>query len=86
MSLFFETFLPLDDDGYDVRIKYRYYAGCRGAREEGLQMEPDEPPSVEIEEVKKEDGTDLLDRLDDDTVKELEEQAFKDYHDRLDPY
>lgn len=50
--------------GIDFTVEYQYYPGCRGARERGtgIQLEPDEGPSIEIESVKSDD--DLMEVLD----------------------
>lgn len=34
-----------------VTVEYTAYRACRGARECGLQLEPDEPAHVEVENV-----------------------------------
>lgn len=35
----------------ELYVEYSFYAGCKGAREGGLQLEPDEGPDVEINAV-----------------------------------
>lgn len=49
-----------------VKVTYRYYPGCSGYREPGgMQLEPDEPASFEIESARLSDGTEIsLDLLD----------------------
>jgi len=49
MELSFETTYE-DEEGIerDVEITYDYYAGCKGMREGGVPMEPDEEESWEI--------------------------------------
>lgn len=39
--------------GVEFGVEYTFYRGCRGAREHGsgVQLEPDEGPSVEIEAI-----------------------------------
>ena len=41
-------------DGVVFEVEYTYHKACRGAREKGtgLQLEPDEESSVELESVK----------------------------------
>lgn len=57
----------LTHEDVDLEISYNYYEGSRGARERGtgLQLEPDEEPSVEIDriEIKDIDVTSLLEFL-----------------------
>lgn len=44
------TAIHLGDNIYDVW--YTYYPACKGSYEEGgRQLTPDEPPSIEIDEV-----------------------------------
>jgi hypothetical protein len=52
----YETTIERDDKEIKIEVEYSAYKGCRGARDSlggkagaGPQLEPDEPPSIEIE-------------------------------------
>jgi hypothetical protein len=54
----YETTIERDDKEIKLEITYSAYKGCRGARDSlggkagaGPPLEPDEPPSIEIESV-----------------------------------
>jgi len=54
--MIYETTIDRDDKEIKLEIIYNVYRGCRGARDSlggkrgaGPALEPDEPPSIEIE-------------------------------------
>jgi len=74
-------FTATDVDGEEVvvLVEYKYYAGCRGAREDGtgLQLEPDSPAEIEILSVKDENDEDY--ELTEDEAQEVIEKAEEEY-------
>lgn len=81
----------------DVEVTYQYYRGCRGARDSlcgvrgaGPPLEPDEPPSVEIQSVMMHSPTahdreareDVQKSLSKSQLEWLEEKCFEDVNDR----
>lgn len=44
------TFTEIEINGYGVgaKVEYTHHKARRGAREGGLQLEPDEPASIEV--------------------------------------
>ena len=48
-----------EDNEVLVTVEYTYHGPCRGAREGGLQLEPDDPAYTEILSVTDEDGEDF---------------------------
>lgn len=64
--------------GADWRVVGSYYEGCKGARRDGLQIEPDEPASFEIAEVYlDQNGIDLYEYLTDECLGYLEGAALE---------
>ena len=72
------TYTAEDAEGYEVEvtIEYEITAGCRGARENGIPIEPDSPAEVEILSVKDEDGEEF--ELNEHDAEAVIEKAFED--------
>lgn len=83
----------------EIEVNYAYHRGCRGARDSlggvrgaGPPLEPDEPPSVEIQSVMMHSPTfhdreareDVLDSLSKSQLEWLEEKCFEDVQERRD--
>jgi hypothetical protein len=56
--MIYETTIERDDQEIKLEVEYSAYKGCKGARDSlggkagaGPPLEPDEPPSIEIESV-----------------------------------
>lgn len=61
-----------NDEEVEVTVEYAYYEACRGSRENGMQMEPDEPAYIEILSVTDENGDEFeLSENDTEAVLEL---------------
>jgi hypothetical protein len=76
--------LTLDVDGtqreIEADVAYIYNRACRGARERGsgIQLEPDEPASVEIQTVTA-SGVDLTNLLGDSLLDALADAILEQY-------
>jgi len=72
------SFTAYDEEGDEVpvTIEYTYYGGCKGATENGIPIEPDDPEEVEIVSVKDENGDDF--ELSDEETERFYEEAFED--------
>lgn len=44
----FDTSIDINGAEYDIRVEYNYYPRIPGKRDMGLQMEPDEPATIDI--------------------------------------
>lgn len=72
-----------------VKVEYTYVPASRGARDSfmgkrgaGIQLEPDEPESAEIESVTmRSTGEELVDLLAGRILQQLVCEAITDYHD-----
>ena len=50
--MFSEQVIEINGYEYIARVEFTYYKGSKGSRDSfGVPLEPDEPPSVEIESV-----------------------------------
>lgn len=56
--------------GVRLYVDYTYYPACRGARRDGLQIEPDEVEDVVVEQVTVDEGVDLSELLKLDNIHE----------------
>lgn len=74
---------------FELEVEFDFYKGCRGARERGsgVQLEPDEPASCEVNSVtliyKGKDGKEkrhLLD-LPDEIIDDIVDDIAEDYGD-----
>lgn len=77
-----ETYLERDGKELAVVVHYTFWPGCRGARDSiggvpnaGPPLEPDEPPSVEIERVTDKAGVEL--EVSDSEADELQDRCFE---------
>lgn len=82
MNNLYDTHIEIAGHQFACRVAYRYYAGSQGATDGGLQIEPNEASSVEIERVNINHGGNLFFEIDlpqivlDDIAGEiLEEQS-----------
>jgi hypothetical protein len=75
-----------DEQEFEVTCEFDFSPAESGSRERGtgLQMEPDYPATMDLVSAKTSDGTDLLDKLDDDQVQALEIEALEFGGDRDD--
>ena len=72
-----EVWLNCIENNVEVEVEYEATAAYKGYREGGLQMEPDEPESVDITSIKHE-GEEITARCDEDALEYITEEAFKD--------
>jgi hypothetical protein len=64
-------------------VEFEFHGACRGAREGGLQLEPDEEASIEITGItSRDDLSDILAAF----REEIEEQCIGNLKDREDDY
>ena len=49
--------------GVTLYVDYTHYPACRGARRDGLQIEPDEVEDIEIDQVTVDEGVDVSELL-----------------------
>jgi len=59
MSFDYTTYNDETDEERTYTIEYDYYGGCRGTRENGIQIEPDDEPDITITAVYDEDGNEV---------------------------
>lgn len=70
-------FIEQHDDDLEVTVDFDYTAPCKGTRGEyGLQMEPDEPASIEIISIKTKDTTIDISTLDENMLDKIEQACF----------
>lgn len=65
----------IDIGDVTFEINFNYYPASRGAREGGLQLEPDEPAMAEINEISLA-GNDVTELLDDKIIEKIEEKLL----------
>lgn len=49
--MIYETTLEIDGSEYDIRCHYEYFSASKGAWQDGLQMEPDEAATAQINKI-----------------------------------
>lgn len=84
MSEVFETTVYLEciEDEVEVEVHYEYSPGCKGARENGRQIEPDDPEEAEITGIYHE-KEEISDRCDDAAIESLQEEALQDMRSKI---
>lgn len=77
---------PETDEEIEVTVEYDYHKASRGARERGtgLQLEPDEPASIEIYSVKDANGKEY--ELSRSEYERIENAIIDDINDRAADY
>lgn len=87
----FQTSLYLNNTDLDIEVTYKYYKGSRGSRDSlggkrgaGPQLEPDDPPEVEILSiVNLKDGVDLLDVVPSQDLDIIEAKCWEHFSDQF---
>lgn len=76
--------MDVSHNGLDLTVHYEYYPPCRGARERssGIQLEPDEPATVEILSLTTSDNLiDIFENELDDIATKIHEELQEGFYD-----
>ncbi len=75
------TIIKINGFEYEAEIGYDYTPGCKGSTENGVPMEPDEGPTVEINSIKLiEPGNSFGIDLPEAVREEIEDEILAEYH------